>query len=239
MAEGITSKATGLVSQMFSGSLAIVFWVIIGIVVLAVIFGVYYYFFIYKKKFDIMVKVISERTEDDKVFFDKAALLFDKANRMAFLRLWSCKIELPMPKFRLLTHTNKGDYLELYRKSDKDFRFLTSPEIDTTEIIRADGKSYPLTSLKQKQIENDLSWILHREKVNKSIINPESILMKLLAYAPQIISGVLSLMILWIALRYAPDLLNAMRNFAETIKAENQPEVIKSILPFLLWKLKT
>jgi len=54
--------------------------------------------------------------------------------------------------------------------------------------------------------------------------------MKLLAFTPQIVSAVISMMILWIVIRYAPELLNAMKELATELKKEQQVEVIGSFI---------
>jgi len=81
-----------------------------------------------------------------------------------------------------------------------------------------------------KQIESDISWTIQRLRVNKKLIDPESLLMKLLAFTPQIVSAVISMMILWIVIRYAPELLNAMKELATELKKEQQVEVIGSFI---------
>lgn len=238
----VSDSLGSITNDLFSGTLGILLIIILVILGFAAGGGLFYYFRIYRKKYDITVKVISRRAGEDKVYFDKAAIINDKKNATSFLRLQKSKLEIELPRFDIFYHTNKGDYVEILRKSDRDIRFITPPKIDKEYVYKKDGKLYRVSDLLQREIENDISWIINREKQNKSIINPESILMKLLMYMPQIISGVLSFMVLWMVLRYAPELLAAMEGFAKTITQANNPEttteVIGSIIPLILWKLK-
>lgn len=224
MAE-VGEQFSNVFDSIFGGAFTVVIWIFVGFLLVALGAGLVYYFFGYRKKFDIMVKVISKRAEDNKVYFDKGAILKDKKNNTTYLKLWNTKVQLELPKFNIFYSTNKGDYVEVLRESEKGFRFLTPPEIDETYLYRYDGKMYPIADLKQYQIENDITWILEREKVNKKILNPESIFMKILEYTPQIISMAFSFIILWIVFRYAPDLLDSMRQ----IMAEARTPIIEPI----------
>ena len=239
----IEDQVGGIFGDLFGGAFAIVIWIIIGFTVLSVI-GILVYFFVYqRRKYDIEVKVISKRSGKDKIFFDRGAILRDRKNNTDYIRLKNSKAQLELPKFDIMHQTNKGDYLEILRESERGYRFLTPAKIDKKYLLRYDGKKYPIAQLKQYQIENDLAWILERLKTNKRIINPESILMKLLEYTPQILSMVFSFIIIWIVFRYAPELLNSMR---ELINDANRAEAVQVIgqnfIPILLgltWKKKT
>jgi len=235
--EEIGSRITDIFSGIFSGVASAVIWVLIGILFIGVLGGIVWYFGIYRKKFDISVKIISERAEDNnKVFFDSGAILNDKKNATQYLKLLKLKVELPLPKFNVFYNTNKGDYIEILRKSERDFRFLTPPEIDKEYVIRSNGKLFPVSEIKQREMENDISWIINRQKTNKTIIDPESLLLKLLAYAPQIFSAVLTLIIIIYVFKLMPEMINAMKGFADTITRAQEPTVIGSLI--LLWKMK-
>lgn len=230
-----------VVGGFFGGTFTIIVWVFLGFLMVVVGGGIAWYYFGYRKKFDITVKIISRRSGEDRIYFDKGAILRDKRNNTDYLKLWNSKVELELPKFKIMHHTNKGDYLEVLRESEKGFRFLTPPKVDDEYLIRSNGKLYPIAKLKQYQIENDLTWILERQKANKSIINPESILMRLLEYAPQILSMAFSFIIIWIVFRYAPELLGAMNDILSQMKESNEVEVIGSLIPLLFgfkWKRK-
>lgn len=233
----IGETAGGIIDSIFGGTFTVVLWVIIGFFIIAVGGLLVWYFFSYRKRFDIMVKIVSERSGDNRVYFDRGAILRDKKNNTDYLKLWSTRVELELPKFNIMHHTNKGDYIELFRESERGFRFLKPPRIDRRFIIKHDGKKYPIADLKQYQIENDLTWILERQKVNKSIINPESIFMKLLQNAPQIISMAVSLVLIMIIMRAAPQLLAELSKLIETLKEPETTEVIASFIP-ILWSTK-
>lgn len=229
----------GVYDSLFGGTFTIVMWVLIGFFIVLIGGGIVWYFFFYKKKFDITAKIISKRSGENKVFFDKAAILRDKKNNTDYLRLWTSKVELELPKFNIMHHTNRGDYIELLRESERGFRFLTPPRIDKKHLLRYDGKLYPIAKLKQYQIENDLSWIVERMKTNKRLLNPEGILMKLLDNAPHIIALAFSFFMLWILFRFAPELLNSLKELLAELKAPEKVEVIGSLFPALigvLWK---
>ena len=229
---------SGILGNLFSGTFFIVGIVLVIIFVFGLIWGLIWYFLIYKKKFDITAKVISRRAGDDRIFFDKAAILNDKKNNKRYLKLFNTKVELELPKFNIFSHTNKGDYVEILRESEMGFRFLTPPVVEKNFIIRHDGKRYPMTQIKQYQIENDISWILDRQKINKRLIDPESVLMKLLAYAPQIVSMAVSFLAIFVVLKYMPDFFSKMADAIDRIGAKETVEVIGSFMPlgFLKWK---
>ncbi|HEX9739632.1 MAG TPA: hypothetical protein VGA29_02560 [Ignavibacteriaceae bacterium] len=240
MAE-IGAVTSELFGGLLGGSAQILIWVFGGILFVAIVGGIIWYGFIYRKRFDITVKIISKRTGDNRIFFDNAAILNDQKNNTRYLKLWKTGVELELPKFDIMYHTNRGDYIELYRDSELGFNFLTPPRIIQDEIVRHDGKIYPVVRSKQYKIEQDIDWTLNRQKKNKSIINPESFLMKLLEFTPQIISMVISMMIIWVMFKYGPVMLNQLQELATTIKgpgAGGEVAVIGSIIPSLLWKKK-
>jgi len=234
----VGGKISETVSGIFSGTVSLVVWTLVGVIALSIIIGIVYYFGIYRKKFDILIKIISERAEDDnRVFFDSGAIFDDKKNATQYLKLLKLRVELPLPKFNVFYNTNKGDYIEILRKSERDFRFLTPPSIDKEYILKSSGKLFPIAETTQREIENDISWIINRQKTNKKIIDPESLLMRLLAYAPQILGAALTVIIVIYVFKLMPDMLNAMRGFAETIKQSQETTVIGGLIP-LKWRKK-
>ena len=142
MANDLVGQVAGqLGGKMFSSIL----WLGTALIVGLFVVGLMYYFLIYRRKFDIRVKVISERAGDkNKVFFDKAAIITERQSKTKFFRIWGLKVDLPVPKFNVIQSVGEGrgvvDYLELYRKSEEDFYFLTPSKISGTQIIKADGK---------------------------------------------------------------------------------------------------
>ena len=238
------SAITDTLSGMFEGTTTVLAVGLLIILFIAGIGATWYYFFFYRRQFDITVKIISKRATDNRVIFDKAAILYDKKTKTKYLRLLNNRRDLEVPPFNIFEHTNWGDYVELYRTSEDNFRFLSKPKIDREYVIKKDGKVYAFSETKSKQIENDIYWILDRKEKTKNMIDAESIIMKLLAYMPQIIGGMFMLMILWAVMRYLPDVLSELRELAQTIREDREVTIIEgfSLLPLTLigakWKKK-
>lgn len=211
----------------FSNTVGMLIGVILFIFIFSLVVGGFYYFFVYKKRHDIMVKIVSKRHEDDRVFFDKGAITKDMKDKSKYLHLWNLNVELELPPFKVFQKTNKGDYVEILRKSEDDFKFLTPPKIDSEKYVGKDGKLHLFSSQKQREIESDTYWILSRKQKNKSIINPQNILMKLLEYAPQIISMTFSFFMLWIIFDKAPEIIGSLNELAKSIAAAQTPTVIQ------------
>ncbi len=231
----INDQIGNITSGLFGGTFTIVIWIIIGFFIIVIGGGAVWYFFNFRKKFDIIVKIISKRSGDNRIYFDKGAILRDKKKNTDYLKLWNSKIELELPKFNVMHQTNKGDYLEILRESERGFRFLTPPKIDEKYLLKSNGKLYPIAKLKQFQIENDLTWILERQKTNKKLINPEGILALLLQNAPHIISMAFSFFMLWIIFRFAPQMLDSLAQLVKELKEpEKVVEIVGSIIPLML-----
>lgn len=214
---------------------------IYGVLIIIILCGLSYtwwYFFRYRKKFDIKVKVISDRVQDDSVYFDKGAIFYDKKSKMKYLRLYSTKVELEVPPFRIFTKTPEGDYLEINRTSDDQFYYLTPPQIDNKTMVDYGGRPFPISSVKQKQIENDTAFILRRKEMNKKLINPEGLLSTLVPFIPHIISGMIMMLMLWVVFSKLPEMIDAMTKLATALNridaVQNAPTVIGSyILPLI------
>ncbi len=183
---------------------------VLGLLAAGVVGYAIYYFFFYRKKFNIDVKITSLRSKDPFIILDKAALLYDKKNKTDYMKLWSTKKEFNMPPFNIIQQTSKGDYLELYRKSEDEFAFLTKPKIDKEWIIRADGKKWPLARMQQRQIEADYYWLLKRRTEDKSWINPESAFTKILQMLPILIPGALMIVVFLFFLNSLPEVLGKL-----------------------------
>lgn len=230
---------SGIVNSLFSGALAGAFWIAIALFSGVIILGFIYYFFIYKKQFDILVKVSSERFGTDKEFFDKGAILRDRKENVRYLRLLKTKVDLELPKFNIFRKTNMGDYVEVRRVSERGFMFLLPSKIEKSFFVNSDGRKIAFSQGRQKEIESDITFILNRERKNKDIINPESILLKVLEFMPQIISGMLSIFVLYFIFRYAPEWLSAMSGFVKELKEFNTPTIVGSIIGVMFsWKKK-
>lgn len=207
----------GVTGNLFSGLVSGAAVALLVIFLVIVLGGFAYYFVVYRRKFDIQVKVISDRATDPKVYFDKGASVKDKKTNTSYFKLLKSKVALPMPKFNLIESTNRGDYLELYRNSDDNWFYLTRPKINKEFIFRSDGKAWPMRELKQTQIETDAYWIIKRKEQNKKMLTTESVLMKLLEWAPQIMSGFFMLMILYVFMDKLPEILTQLRDLVSQL----------------------
>ena len=211
----VLEAGSRLLGPIFSGGM----WAIVLIVIVAVVGGTMYYFFGYRRKFNILVKVISDRASDPRTYFDYAAILHDRKKDTKYIKLLSTKVELPVPSFKIMEATNKGDYLELWRKSQDEFVFLTKPKIDTEKIIRADGRMYPISKPLQRQMESDIYWMTKRREDNQKLLSSEALWAKLLAWAPQIIGGVIVMLMLWITLSKLPGLIDQLITLTKEIQS--------------------
>lgn len=238
------NAVTDVLGDMFAGSSTVLVVVLLLVLGVAVVGGLWYYFLIYRRQFDIIVEIISKRATDARVIFDKAAILYDKKTKTKYLRLLNARRDLEVPPFNIFENTNWGDYVRLYRTSEDNFRFLAKPKIDREYLIKKDGKVYPFSETKSKQIENDIYWILDRKEKTDKMIDPQGILMKLLAYTPQIFSGILMLMILYVLMQKLPEVLSQLTNLARQIAESNEDTLIEgfALLPLALlggkWKKK-
>lgn len=207
-------------ASAFGGALDVGATVAVVSVVGVVLLGIIIYVFQYRRKFDIMVKIISDRASDPKVLFDKAGVFRDRKTKSKYLKLQKQRVELSLPtNFKILESTNRGDYLELYRKSEDEFVYLTQPKIDKEIVIKADGKSYPVARTKQKQFEGDIYWAIKRKEENKKMLDPESFLMKLLLYAPHILTGAFMFIILWIFMDKLPAIINNLTELTQELRS--------------------
>lgn len=211
MAEGINEIVSTWGSNLVSGSA----WVIIGLAVFFGVLGLMYYVFFYRKRFNIFVKINSQRAGDAKTIWDYAAIL--TKNKKKYFKLLKMGIEIEVPPFKVMQATNKGDYLELWRKSEDEFVFISPARLDKEWVVRADGKSYPMGQTKQRHFESDLEWIARRREETKKILDPETIWMKLLEFAPQIVSSVFLFIILWIFMEKLPPLISQLTELAKTL----------------------
>ncbi len=215
---GVVSEVGGeLVERIFSGLL----WFGIAIILIGVVGFLIWWFIIYRRKFNIKVKITSERAGDrNKIIFDKAAILRDRKDRSMFFRIWGIKLDLPAPKFNVLQSTSEGDYLELYRTSENRIYYLTPSIIDKRKIIGADGKDYAIASQVNKQINPDMDfWAARRMSENKKMFDTESIFMKLLPYIPAILGGMITIFILYILLDHLPGILSQLTELVREMKS--------------------
>ena len=205
------------VEKIFSGLL----WFGVAIIFVGVIGFLGWWFLIYKKKFNILVKITSERAGDrNRIVFDKAAILKDRKDKSMYFRIWGMKLDLPAPKFNVLQSTSDGDYLELYRTSENRIYYLTPSLIDKKNIIQSDGKLHALAVQTNKQIDPDMDfWGQRRMTENKKMFDTESMFMKLLPYLPAIMGGFITIFILYILLDHLPGILTALTQLVQEMKS--------------------
>jgi hypothetical protein len=208
-----------LVEKIFGGIL----WFGIGVLVIGIIGYVGWYFLIYKKKFDIEVKIISERAEDKvSIYYDKAAILTDRKSGGKYLRLWSLKVELPAPKFNIFQVVGKKDYLELYRTAENKFYYLTPSIVNKKYVLKSDGKYYLMADQSKMMVDaNDDFWRAKRKEQNKGMFSTESIFMKLLPYLPAIVGGIITIFILYVLMSHLPGILDQLGQLVEKLNQAN------------------
>jgi len=213
----VSTVGSKLVERIFSG----IIWLVVGVLIAGTVGFTVWWFFIYKKKFNITVKVTSERAGDrNRIIFDKAAILKDRKDKSMFFRIWGIKLDLPAPKFNVLQSTSHGDYMELYRTSENRIYFLTPSIIDKTKVIQADGKIYAIASQKNLQMNPDMDfWAARRQQENKKMFDTESMFMKLLPYIPAIMGGVVTIFILYILLDHLPGILSQLTELVREMKS--------------------
>lgn len=215
-------------SQIVGKILGSILWIGIAFIIFITVFGLIWFFVIYRRKFDIKVKIVSERAGDkDAVIWDKAAILTDRKDKTKYFRLWGLKFDLPVPKFNVLQSTSEGDYLEILRKSEEDFYFLTPSLVDKTKIIRADGRLYAMADQIQKQIDPDVAyWMTKRKQFNKKMFNVDSLLGKLIEFAPIIIISFIQLFVLYILLDKLPAVLSELSRLTSELKTLKGGDII-------------
>jgi len=213
--------------QLFSSSLGKIMLFLGGLVIVGAIGFMMWWFLIYRKKFNIDVKITSERAGDkDFIILDKAALRVDRETKAKYYRLWGAKVDLPIPRFSVLQNAGKHDYLELYRKGEDEFYFLTPPIINKLQIIKSDGQLIPMAERTQKMMETDVEyWNIKRKTFNKKMFDRDSILSKILEYAPLIIISGIMLFVAYIFMDKLPGVLEALERVAAQIAKANQASV--------------
>jgi hypothetical protein len=219
MAAGETNIFSEMGGTLFSRMFGSILYFGIAILIISVLGGLIWYFVIHRRRFDITVKVISNRADDNhKVFFDKAAILTDKETRTPYFRVWGLRRDFPVPTYNVLQTTDKGDYLEIFRESEEQFYYLLPPAIDTTQIMKQDGKIYPITEQSQVVFDPEMGfWAAKRKSMNKKMFDPENLFMKLIPYLPQLLGGVILIFVLYILMDNLPAILTEMRQLANTM----------------------
>ena len=226
-------------SQLFNTVFSGIIWFGIAAIVVIVLGVFMWYFLVYKRKFDIRVKIKSDRADDkDQIIFDKAAILRDRKTGTNYFKLWGLGKDFPVPRYNVLQRTSQGDYLEIYRKGENEFYFLTPSQVNKTKVIKADGKIYAFASQEQNMVDPEMGfWIAKRMDQNKKMFDTENIFMKILPYLPHIIGGMFMVFVLYILLDHLPGILSTLRELVESMKTLQRGEAIAALAPLILkWK---
>ena len=180
----------------------------IGLLVLGAMGGLVWYRYIYVRKFDIVVKVTSQRSEGgNHLFFDKAAILYDKKTKTEYLRFWSMKAELPVPNFNIFQKTDKGDYLEVLRTTTNHIVFLTAPKFEKAYLLNMDGKKIMFIDQQVVQIDPSTDyWNVKRKDQNRKNFITSTLLQQIMPHIPIIIASAFILIILTVILNSLPQL---------------------------------
>ena len=231
-ASPFTEVGGQLLDRITSGIL--VFGLVIFII--SVIGWLMWWFLIYRRKFNIDVKIISKRAQDKhNILFDQAAIIYDKKDGSNYFSLWKLKKNFTVPDFNILQTTSTGDYFEMYRTGEDTFYFLLPPKIDKKYLIKSDGKIVPIAEQSSRLIDPDLAfWAAKRKSLNRSMFDPEKLWMKILPYIPHIVSGVLVIFILWILMSRLPQILAELRTLAAAINQRTVADVTTGLFMNLI-----
>lgn len=211
-----------LLQKVFSGLI----WFGLAFIFIGVIGFLMYWFIFYRRRFDIDVKIKSDRADDkENIIFDKAAILTERKSGVKYFKLWDLKKELPIPRYNVLQRSNKGDFLELYRKGENEIYFCNPSKISKTKVMKEDGNLYGIAEQESIRMDIDLDyWQAKRKKDNKSMFDNESVLMKLLPYLPAAMISVIMIFVLYILLDHLPGILSQLQELyklqANVCKAE-------------------
>ena len=197
-------------SSMFGNIFSSTFIVLAIIIIFGIVVGVAFYVR-YIRQFNIQVMILSTRSggisslENNKIIFDKGAVLHDKQNNQYYFRLYDMKVDLPVPPFDVLQMSNKGNLLKVWQKSNDEFIYLLPDKIDKEIIMRSDGKKLvptPVGSLTTKQVEGDISyWNTIRKRQNRKMFDSESMIMKLLPYIIPVLMFMLVIFMTWMVIK--------------------------------------
>ena len=229
----------GLVDKIFSGML----WFGVAIIIIIALGGGMWYFLLYKKKFNIKVKIFSVRAGGSYVeLFDKGAILTDKSTNTPYLRVWGLKRDFTVPKYdvmrKVFENNKEQDYIEIYRKGEEEFYFLLPPRIDNERVVRSDGKLYAMSDQKQIMVDPEMAfWAVKRKTLNKKMLNTENLLFKLLPYLGILMGGVILIFVLYILLDHLPGILSELRALVTEMRSYYRADIVTgSVLAMIKWK---
>jgi len=219
-ADVIANPVSEMGSKMLDTILSSIVFFSLGIVLVAAVVGSMYYFFIYKRKFDIEVKINSERSgEKYNIIFDKAAIMTDSTTKSKYLRIWGMKVDLPLPNFNIIQQTSRGDFIEIHREGEGKFSYCSPAVMTKGSIIGKDGKMYSVTDQETFPIDSDMDyWNVKRKQQNKKMFDTESLMMKIIPFIPVIVGSIMMVFILFVLLDKIPEVLNELTTLTEAIQ---------------------
>jgi len=226
-------------SQLVGGLTSAAVWIVLGLFLCGLIGWAMWYFVFYRKSFDIDVIIRSERSgEGYKVIRDKAAIKKVKSGkkRVEVLRLWKTKKDLPVPPFKILEQARHGDFLEIYRRGEHEFRYLLPPVISKKILTENEhGEFIALSETEQQQIDMQLlDWILNRLERDEKLFSTEGVLSKILPLLPQIVGGMIMIFLLYIVFDKLPGLITQLTELARELRTLKGAEIITSGLTWIM-----
>lgn len=233
-----TSDLTNIGGQIADKIMSGAVWVLAIFIIGGALAIVMYYFLIYKRKFDINVTIRSQRAggKTERIQ-DMAAILTDRKTKQRYFKLWNFKTEMPVPRFEVLESSKGKDYLDIYQKGDEEFYFLKPPKIDKRYIQKTDGTWIPWAEQQHQVMDAEVAyWNVKKKK--EDWFAKDKLIWKVLEFAPQIITTVTLIFILWIFLDKLPGVLSSLQQLSKEINQAGRAEVIESLTPllFLRWK---
>ncbi len=233
-----TGTASGVFGNVFG-------WVLFALGIIVMMGGVLAvaFWIKYQRSFNILVEIRSERAtpprgaeEDEndyisrinkmignasyKIIYDSGALKYDRKDKNWYFRLKKERVDLPTPPFNVLQPSNKGNVLKIWQKSHEEYVYLLPDKIDTENIITPEGKLFKIGQLSTTQVDGDIAyWNVKKKDRMKKLFDTESFLAKLIPYIPSIISGALSLMLIWIVFDKLPPLIEQLTKLASTLNS--------------------
>lgn len=214
--ERFTEGAGDIFGNLLSGAV----WLFVGLILIGIIFSIVFWIR-WRRKFDIMVEMISERADGNNVYyFDKAAILTDKETKHKYFRLLETKVDLPVPPYNVMQAFGKKDLIRIWRKSEEEFIFLLPGQINKQYIVKQDGRQFPLAREEYKQVEGDIAyWNVKRKGAHKKLFDTENIFMKLIPFLPHIFAGAITIFILYILFDGLPGVIGQLTELTEELRA--------------------
>ena len=225
MADQFTATGINLVSGLLGTTVKFIAYLVVAVVIVGVGWWVKYI-----RQFDIEVEILSLRAGTGgvaqyKILHDKAGYIYSKTDKCWFFRLKDMKVDLKVTPFNVIIPTDKGNKVILKQTSPDEFTFVLRNEIDENTIIGTDGKLYPISEIKLKQVEGDVAfWNTKRKSTNKGLFNPESTLMRLLPFIVPVLMFTLVIFLTWMVIKnfsVLGDVAASLKETAQILKSSS------------------